>query len=466
MTTDPSGAPEAASELHTFLESHPQVRGADILLCDVGGVLRGKRLRRHELERLYREGRWLPSSIMGLTFTGEDVEETGLVWDVGDCDCLARPVAGTLVPVPWLEQPLAQLLVMLDPVAGMPAAVADPRAVLQRVIDRLRAEGYVPVVAAELEFYLLGRDPGADGQPVPAQPSKAPPRIRQTDVYSVAELTDFSAFLEALYDCCTAQGIPAETAISEYAPGQFEITLTHRNDALRAIDETVMYKRAVKGVAMQFDMTACFMAKPFSERAGSGLHLHASLANTGGVNLFAGDDPHAHPLLRHAVGGLLHTMHEAFVLFAPNGNSYRRFRSNSYAPTLPTWGWNNRTVSVRIPRGSAASRHIEHRVCGADANPYLVAAAVLAGMHCGITREIDPGEPMSGDGYRIADSGAFKPMPKTWSAALDAMEASDFVADYLGEGFRKVYLAIKRREADRFASEVTALDYDWYLRDA
>jgi glutamine synthetase len=449
-------------ELGDFLGRNEDIRAADILICDPGGVLRGKRLRRHELETIYRDGRMLSSSIMSLSFTGEDVTETGLVWDVGDADCLARPVPGSLVRVPWSGYPLAQLLLMFDEKAGMPAAIADPRLILQKVILAMQADGLFPDVAAELEFYLFDKADGADGRPVPAQAPNAPRRTRQTDVYSVAELVEFAPFLETLYDCCTLQGIPAETAISEYAPGQMEITLTHRNDALRAMDEAVMYKRAVKGVAADLEMRASFMAKPFSDRAGSGFHFHASIADDKGKNLFATDDPVSHPLLRYAIGGLLHTMYDAFAIFAPNGNSYRRFRSNSYAPVLPTWGYNNRTVSVRIPRGPASGCHIEHRVCGADANPYLVAAAVLAGMHYGIRNRIDPGEPVSGDGYRAAA----KPLPTTWLAALDSMANSDFIAGYLGEGFRKVFTAIKRKEADQFLGEVTTLDYDWYLRDA
>jgi glutamine synthetase len=449
-------------ELHDFLEQNADVRAADILICDPGGVLRGKRLRRHELEGIYRDGRMLSSSMMSLSFTGEDVTETGLVWDVGDADCHASPVPGSLVRVPWSGYPLAQLLLMFDEKTGMPAAMADPRLILQKVIGTMRADGLFPDVAAELEFYLFAKEDGPDGRPVPAQAPNAPKRTRQTDVYSVAELVEFAPFLETLYDCCTLQGIPAETAISEYAPGQMEITLTHRNDAMRAMDEAIMYKRAVKGVAADMDMRASFMAKPFSDRSGSGFHFHASLADSEGRNVFATDDPVSHPLLRYAIGGLLHTMHDAFAIFAPNGNSYRRFRSNSYAPVLPTWGYNNRTVSVRIPRGPASGCHIEHRVCGADANPYLVAAAVLAGMHYGIRNKIDPGEPVSGDGYRASA----RPLPTTWLHALDTMADSDFIAEYLGEGFRKVFTAIKRKEADQFLGEVTTLDYDWYLRDA
>jgi glutamine synthetase len=166
--------------------------------------------------------------------------------------------------------------------------------------------------------------------------------------------------------------------------------------------------------------------------------------------------------LRYAIGGLLHTMRDAFAIFAPNGNSYRRFRSNSYAPVTPTWGYNNRTVSVRIPRGPASACHIEHRVCGADANPYLVAAAVLAGVHYGICNKIDPGAAVSGDGYRNND----KALPATWLDALDAFTSSDFIVDYLGADFRKVFAAVKRNEAEQFLGEVQPIDYDWYLRDA
>jgi glutamine synthetase len=259
--------------------------------------------------------------------------------------------------------------------------------------------------------------------------------------------------------------VPLEGAISEYAPGQLELTLHHGPDALRAADEAVMYKRIAKGVAARHGCEATFMAKPFSERAGSGLHLHVSVNDAAGNNIFASDDPAGAPPLRHAVGGLKATLADAMAIFAPNANSYRRFRANSYAPVAPTWGVNNRTVSLRVPAGPAGGRHIEHRVAGADASPYLALAALLAGVHHGLTRKIDPGPPVEGDGYAVAAKSNLR-LPAHWFAATDAFEASSVMKTYLGERFVKMFTQVKRTEQDRFFAEVQPLDYDWYLKNA
>jgi glutamine synthetase len=251
--------------------------------------------------------------------------------------------------------------------------------------------------------------------------------------------------------------------MSEYAPGQFEITLEHRSDAMRAVDEAILFKRAVRGVAARHGCIACFMAKPFSELAGAGMHLHASLADAGGRNAFAGEAPAGSPLLRHAIGGLRETLADGMAVFAPHANSYRRFRALSYAPVAATWGVNNRTVSLRIPAGPPQSRHVEHRVAGADANPYLVAAVVLAAMLRGLEREIDPGPPVVGNGYEQAAAGD---LPTQWSAALERAAGSEFLADALGADFLAVFLAIKRRECEKFGGLVTDRDYAWYLDSA
>jgi glutamine synthetase len=248
--------------------------------------------------------------------------------------------------------------------------------------------------------------------------------------------------------------------MSEYAPGQFEITLEHRADALRAVDEAVLFKRAIRGVASRHGCIACFMAKPFENMAGTGMHLHASLGDEQGRNAFASDDPSGTPLLRHAIGGLRATLGDAMAVFAPHANSYRRFRAMSYAPVAPTWGINNRSVSLRVPAGPAASRHVEHRVAGADANPYLVAALVLGGMQHGIDNGIDPGPPVVGNGYEQSSHGD---LPTDWRTALERAGASEFLARTLGEEFLGVFLALKRREYEKFGALVSDRDYEWYL---
>ena len=207
------------------------------------------------------------------------------------------------------------------------------------------------------------------------------------------------------------------------------------------------------------------MAKPFENQAGSGMHIHVSVNDLNGRNIFSSDDPQGTPELRHAIAGMIESISDGFALFAPHGNSYRRFRANSYAPVAPTWGVNNRTVSFRIPAGPPASRHVEHRVCGADANPYLAVAAVLAGMYDGMKRRLDPGPAVVGNGYDRDNEGDRK-APRDWSAAVDCFEKSRLMREYFGDIFVNNYTIVKRVEQDRYFAAIPKIDYDWYLRNA
>ena len=448
-------------EAHDFLAQHPEVRLIELMLIDANGIPRGKLLHRDELLAVYENGRPLPSSILALTIQGEDVEESGLVWEVADADCWTYPIAGSLTLQPWRTQPTGQLQVSMHPTQGLPAAPADPRHVLIRTINRLKADGYHPVMAVELEFYLLDKQPDANGRPQPARQMNGV-RPQAPQVYGVSELEQLQPFLDDLYAACEVQGLPVRTAISEYAPGQLELTLEHRFDALQAIDEGLRYKRLVKGVANKHGFIACFMAKPFAELAGSGMHMHVSLADADGNNLMASEHAHGTPLLKHAIGGMLATLNDALAIFCPNANSYRRFQANSYAPLAKSWGVNNRTVSFRVPGGPANSRHVEHRICGADANPYLAAAAILAGIQHGIRNAIDPGEAIIGNGYEQD----CETLPTDWLTALRALETSSWAREAFGDEFLKVYLAIKWNEFRQFMGEVGEQDWRWYLTHA
>jgi glutamine synthetase len=448
-------------EARRFLDANPDVDFFEVIFTALSGVPRGKRLRRHELMAVYEYGRFLPGSILVCDITGQDCEDTGLVWEDGDADRLAKPAPGTLVRAPWLGDDVAQVITSLYELDGTPNDL-DPRHVLRGVIDRFAADGLTPVVACELEYYLVDAKRGfVELASAPGTGEK--PSLH--GVYGLRELEDFSGFLRELWAAADVQGVPLEGAISEYAPGQLELTLKHGPDALRAADEAVMYKRIAKGVAVRHGCEATFMAKPFAERAGSGLHLHVSVNDAAGKNIFASEDPAGEPPLRHAVGGLKATLADGMAIFAPNANSYRRFRANSYAPIAPTWGVNNRTVSLRVPAGPASGRHIEHRVAGADANPYLALAALLAGVHHGLTGRIDPGPPVEGDGYAAAAKSNLR-LPANWFAALDAFEGSAVMRDYLGDRFVTMFAKVKRTEQDRFFEVVSPLDYDWYLKNA
>ncbi len=450
-----------AKECKTFLDKHPEIQFFEIVFTNMAGVPRGKRLRRHEIEAVYAQGRFLPGSILVNDITGQDVEATGLVWEDGDADRVARPIAGRITPAPWLGADVAQVPLTMYELDGKPHDL-DPRHVLQRVIDRYTADGLVPVVACELEYYLV------DARRTPNGKIQLPPspltgdRATQHQVYGLREVEEASGFLRDLWIAADAMGIPLEGAISEYAPGQLELTLKHHADALRAADDAVLYKRAAKGVALRHGCEATFMAKPFADLAGSGMHLHVSVNDKAGKNIFASEKPEGEPVLAHAIGGMKALLADSMAIYAPNANSYRRFRANSYAPVAPTWGVNNRTVSFRVPAGAPNTRHIEHRVAGADAHPALALAALLAAVHHGITNKTDPGPAIVGDGYSQAEGG--EKIPTNWFAATDRFAESALLKDYLGERFVKMYSIVKRVEQDRFQSMIPDIDYDWYLR--
>jgi glutamine synthetase len=460
MTAISSNKIAAPSEAEEFFKANPDIDAIDIIFTNLGGVPRGKRLRQHEVIAVYKSGRFLPGSLLVVDITGEDCVETGLVWEDGDADRYVLPVPGTLVRAPWLGPHYAQFLTSFYELDHTPNDL-DPRHVLGRVIDAIAEEGLTPVVAVELEFYLVNLE---DGRPVPARGMVTGHRSSDIQVYGLREMEDLQPFFDELYSACDAQDIPIESGISEFAPGQFEFTLRHKADALRATDDAIMYKRLVKGVAVKHGMEATFMAKPFAESAGSGMHLHISMNDKAGKNAFASDDPAGTELLRHAIGGMKALLGESMAIFAPNANSYRRFKANSYAPVAMTWGVNNRTVSLRVPAGAPHTRHVEHRVCGADANPYLAMATVLAAQLHGIRNTIDPGPAVVGNGYESEEARVR--LPNHWATAIEAFENSDLMKEYLGERFVKNYSIVKGVEMARFMAEVTELDYAWYLRNA
>jgi glutamine synthetase len=450
----PTLSPEDARSLHAL----PECEQIDLILPDMNGLLRGKRITRDALDKVYADGVCLPMSLIATDITGNTVEETGLGYDIGDEDRICRPVPGTLRPVPWAPRPMAQcLLSMEDAHGGM--FQANPREVLKRVLARYTERGLRPVVAIELEFYLFDRLPDAAGRPQPPLNAHTGTRNTSTQVYYLEDLNDFRHFIDGVAAACRAQGIPADTAVAEYAPGQFEINLKHRDDALLACDDAIFLKRAIKAVAQQQGMQASFMAKPLVDQAGSGLHVHVSVLDTDGRNIFAAPTDAPTAALRHAIGGLQRSAQDCLLLFAPNANSYRRFVLNAFVPLNEVWGFNNRTVAMRIPHSDEKNTRIEHRIAGADANVYLATAAVLAGMLDGIEQGDDPGAPIVGNAYEQTETRT-----PYWRDTIRDFMASDFALRHFGGRFRHIYGQQKLKELHSFYREVTTLEYDWYLR--
>lgn len=452
--------PRREAEAQAFLDANPDIESVHVIWTDMCGVARGKILRRDEVVPAWKDGRFMPISALVLDVTGQDVPETGLVFDEGDRDMLLWPVPGSMVRVPWADVPTAQYIATVHDLDGTPH-YADPRNALEKIVKRFELElGMKPVGAVELEFFLMDRASALAGKPTAPTSLINEAKPQHYQAYYLQDTEDFAPFFKDLYAMCEIQGLPAKTLISEYAPGQMEIVLRHRADVLKACDEGIMLKRLIKNVAEKHGLAATFMAKPYSAWTGSGMHIHVSLGDEQGNNLFAAEDPTQNELLMHAIGGLKAAMAESMLIFAPNANSYRRFRRNSYAPVSASWGINNRTVSLRIPAGPPKACHIEHRPSGADANPYLVMAAILAGMHYGITEKSDPGNPVNGNGYERRA----KYIPGNWFDAIDAFWRASILKEYFGKEFVDTYCTLKEVEADRFYAEPTARDFEWYLR--
>lgn len=448
-----------ASAPDDFFERYSEIEFFDVLIYDLCGIMRGKRIDRMQLRKLYREGFRFPSSVILLDVTGTCSDPLGRGFGDGDPDVPTLPVAGTLVPVPWTSKPLGQVLVGLYEEDKITPHHDDPRAVLERVINRLGELGLKPVVACELEFYLVAPVRGPENQPLaPTMPKSGRPSSG-TQVYSIYEIDEFAGVLCDITEACRIQGIPAGPVSAEYAPGQFEINLHHVDDPVVACDHAALLQRVVRGVARKHGLEATFMAKPYPEGTGSGLHIHGSLLDKSGQNVFNDGSVAGSDVLRYAIGGLLETMMEGMAVFAPNLNSYRRFVSDSFVPLCAAWSYNNRSTAVRVPGGDGRSRRFEHRIAGADANPYLVLAAVLAGIHHGIVNKVLVPNPVKGNAGGTMDPA----MPRTWQHALDQARNAWVLNGYFGDTYWSRYLQCKQNELDRFNNMVSPFEYDWYL---
>lgn len=448
----PTGA--TPDEALTFLSENPDVQGIDIVITDLHGIARGKIIRRHELEGFFRDGRGLPQSVFAQDIIGNDVDAAMALHREGGGDGRCWPVPGTLGHVPATDRGI--VLATLHDEDGTPEA-NDPRQALLHQIERAATMGFTPMGAMELEFYLI--DPDRDGDTV--RPAEAPltgQRPTGTNTLSVDELDAMSPFLDAVYESARAMDLPLETVISEYAEGQFELTLRYR-DLARAVDDLIIAKRILRMTARRFGMEACFLAKPYGDKSGSGMHLHLSLAGTDGQNLFA-DQPDGalSPLMLSAIGGIRTCMADAMLVLAPVLNSWRRFGNAVYSPASNTWGEDDRFVALRIVPGAPENRHFEHRVAGVDANPYLAATAVLGSALSGIESRAAPGTP------GLEGAADFEPLPRSWLAAIERFEASPAMAEIFGSSLHRSLSIIKREEYEMLASEVT--DVEWRIYGA
>ena len=446
-----------------FLKQHPDIEVLELFIIDANGVPRGKWAKPDSLYKACKGELRLPRSSFICDIWGESVRGSGLVVEAGDSDGVCTPVLSSLAPVPWLSRPAAQMLMSLNEEDGSPF-YGDPRQVLAGVISRFKKEGLKPVIALEMEFYLTDKDMLPTGHPQAPRVPGDPRRYSETQLLNLIEMQDFEALFAAIDHACRDQNIPADSLIKENSPGQFEVNLNHHDDALLAADQAALFKRLVKGCAQQHGLIASFMAKPYAELAGSGMHMHMSvLDEKTGRNVFAMQDDQPTGDYAHAIAGVLETMADSLVFLAPHANSYRRFVSGSgLAPTTLSWGRENRTASVRLPLADPKATRLEHRVAGADANPYLVVAAILAGVHYGLTNNTELPAETIGNAYAqhppVLEMG--------WRAAIQRAGDSAFVKDYFGANFQELYQLIKLQELLRFESTVTEFEYHSYLRHA
>lgn len=446
-------------ELLDFLKAAPDTQQLEVLAPDINGILRGKRLGPSDFDKAFGSGMNYCASSVVMDTKGRAFERITHGNTDGDPDVISHAVAGSLAPIPWAMMPAAQVLLELSEPDGTPYWL-DPRNVLRGAAQPLADMGLHPVIATELEFYLVEHN----GEEFRPKTARMPGSELPQDGYQFAtldDLVDIDPFLTDLSKTCQAQNIPAGAALSEYSPGQFEVNLHHVDDPARACDHAVLLKRAVKDVALKHDLAATFMAKPFEGIAGCGLHVHVSLLDDDGRNVFAGScaDGDFSDTLRHAIGGMAAIMNESTAIFSPNANSFRRFALNCYVPRTPNWGPNHRDLALRIPLSSPENTRVEHRVAGADANPYLVVAAMLAGIHHGIANKCDPGV-MVQPGEEVDETVT---LPVRWELALDAFDAGQILPQYFGK-YHEIYASCRREESDRFHSQVTNRDYEWYLR--
>jgi len=440
--------------LNKFLKDHPEIEIFEVMLPDINGKLRGKWIERNNISKVINGGLKLPLTTIAFDVWGRDA--SSWVYQSGDEDGVCIIDIRTLTTVPWLNRPTAQILMSLNDFNNIPCQY-DVRHTLDSIISRFAKLGLSAMPAFEMEFSLFAKNNDEQGRPIHSQLNSSGIDAGQT--YGLDCMQDMSEFMHGVRDAAKAQNLPIDTLITEAAPSQYEINLYHQPDALVAADQALMLQRTIKGVAKQLDLRASFMAKPFAELAGNGMHMHCSLLDKNGNNAFDNGTDEGNELLQHAIAGCLATLDDCMLIFAPHLNSYRRFKEGSHVPMTATWGYENRTVALRVPAGSHKAMRIEHRVAGADANPYLVAAAIIAGMLYGIENKLTAPEAIIGNAYDQVPAS----LSSSWSKSIESFKHSEFIGQYFGEEFQRVFTVTKEQELEEFNNQMTALEYETYL---
>ncbi|OYX75436.1 MAG: glutamine synthetase [Rhizobiales bacterium 32-66-11] len=433
-------------------------RGITEIECtvpDLAGVARGKIMPASKF--LSSPVMNLPLSVFFQTISGEYPSYEGLVDSViADSDLVLEPDFSTLCSVPWAQDPTAQIIHNAYHRDGRPVELA-PRQVLKNVLALYAKRGWKPVVAPEIEFYLV--EPNVD----PDYPLKPPvgrsgrPEIGRQS-YSIQAVNEFDALFEDIYDYSEAQGLEIDTLIHEDGAAQMEINLRH-GDPLELADQVFLFKRTIREAALAHKIYATFMAKPIANEPGSAMHIHQSVVSAEtGKNIFSNDDGDPTPEFFSFLAGHQKYLPSVMCILAPYVNSYRRLTRDSMAPINVQWGYDNRTAGLRVPPAPPAARRVENRVPSSDANPYLVIAASLACGYIGIQKGLRPTEPLEGDAKDLDFD-----LPRGLLEAVAAFEANEDLAEVLGKSFIATYAAVKQAEFETFMRVISPWEREYLL---
>ena len=423
-----------------------EIEDVEAFVPDMAGVARGKLI---PADKFGGGELKLPEGIFAQTISGDYVAN---VENVEDRDMLLEPDPSTLRVVPWAVDPAASIFLDCYRKDGSPIATS-PRRVLKNVLELYATKGWTPVVAPESEFYLI--NPHLDGNETVEPPEG---RLGRTEgvkqPFSIDTMNDFDPFINQVYAYCEAQEIRIDTLSQEMGPAQFEINFLH-GDAVQLADQVMLFKRTVKEAAIKHEMHATFLARPIANEAGSAMHIHQSILDSDGNNIFSSDDGSASDEFYWYIGGLQKYMPEALLIFAPYANSFRRFLSYWSSPVNLEWAIDNRTVGLRAPDAEPAARRVENRLAGADVNAHLAIAATLACGYLGMTEKIKPRDPIEGSAYDLPFG-----LHKHMYSAIDAMKGSKAMRDTLGDEFVTLYCAVKEHEYREFQEIVTPWERD------
>jgi glutamine synthetase len=436
--------------------SQRRISEVECLVADMSGTARGKILPPKKFLKGQRSrGLRIPEEIFTLTINGRYVQETSAVSDSA-VDIYLEPDPDTPRIVPWYQEPTAQVICDAFHLNDDPVEIA-PRHVLKRVLQLYKDKGWRPVVAPELEFYLVKKNIDPD-YPLEAAVGRTGRKEPGGQAYGIDAANDFDPIVEDIYDYCEAQEIDVDTLSHESGPAQLEINFNH-GDPLELADQVFLFKRTVRQAALKHDMYATFMAKPHANEPGSSMHIHQSVLDArSGKNIFAAKDGKPSKFFLNHIGGMQRYLAAALPLLAPNVNSYRRLVPESDAPTNVHWAIDNRTVSLRVPSSDATNLRVENRVPGADANPYLAFAASLACGYLGMTERIKPSEPVQGSAYRYAHT-----LPINLDEALDKLNYTKSLKKVLGEKFVEAYQDVKFEEMQHFRRVISSWEREYLL---